>query len=40
MVSQPPASVPDLAANPASRLDTVAGDVGPNLLDVPPSFEG
>jgi hypothetical protein len=38
VLSQPPASVPDLPANPGGRLDTVAGYVGPNLLDVPASF--
>src|ERR1035441_9280714 len=38
MLSQPPASVPYLPANPGGRLDTVAGYVSPNLLDVPASF--
>jgi hypothetical protein len=40
MLSQPPAGIPYLAANPGSGLDTVAGDVGPQLLYVLASFRG
>jgi hypothetical protein len=40
MLGQPPAGIPYLAANPGGGLDTVAGDVGPQLLYVPASFRG
>jgi hypothetical protein len=40
MLSQPAASVADLATNPGRRLDTVAGNVRPNLFGYPGELPG